>query len=79
MRSRPLLSVAMLLAFLGASASPLPSPSPAPPTLVVDGVRVLVQPPPILVGGRVYVPLQRTLDALGIPFHIRHGVLRARF
>ncbi len=79
MRSRPLLSVAMLLAFLGASASPLPSPSPAPPTLVVDGVRVLVQPPPILVGGRVYVPLQRTLDALGIPFRIRHGVLRARF
>ena len=47
--------------------------------LFVDGVRVPVEPPPILVGGRVYVPLQRTLDALGIPFRLRNGVLHARF
>ena len=79
MRYRPLLAIAVLLAFLGASASPSASPSPGPPTLLVDGVRVLVQPPPILVGGRVYVPLQRTLDALGIPFRIRNGTLHARF
>jgi len=79
MRYRAFFAVAALLAFLGASASPSPSPSPGPPTLLVDGVRVLVQPPPLVVGGRVYVPLQRTLDALGIPFRIRNGVLRARF
>ena len=79
MRFRPLLAVAVLLAFLGASASPSPSPTPGAPTLFVDGVRVLVQPPPLIVHGRVYVPLQRTLDALGIPFRLRNGVLHARF
>jgi hypothetical protein len=38
--------------------------------IVINGVKLPLQPPPMLVHGELYVPVRRTIEALGLPFTI---------
>ncbi|HTX57916.1 MAG TPA: hypothetical protein VMD47_12525 [Candidatus Acidoferrales bacterium] len=36
--------------------------------IVINGVKLPLQPPPMMIHGELYVPVRRTIDALGLPF-----------
>lgn len=38
--------------------------------IVINGVKLPLQPPPMLVHGELYVPVRRTIEALGLPFTV---------
>ncbi|HEX8806151.1 MAG TPA: hypothetical protein VF741_04340 [Candidatus Aquilonibacter sp.] len=38
--------------------------------IVINGVKLPLQPPPMMVHGELYVPIRRTIEALGLPFAI---------
>ena len=69
-RALGLLFAALLL---GATPAPSPKPTGGPPiSIVINGVRLPVEPPPILYRGELFVPVRRTIGALGLQF-IRNG------
>lgn len=54
---------------LGATPTPPPTPAPGPPiAIVINGVKLPVKPPPVMVHGELYVPVRRTIEALGLQF-----------
>ena len=67
-------ALAALVAATLFGATPTPSPSPHGPTIAINinGVRLPLEPPPILVAGELFVPVRRTIEALGLQF-IRSG------
>jgi len=65
------LTFALALCLLGAVASPSPRPA-SPIAIVINGVRLPLEPPPIMVGGELFVPVRLTIEALGLPF-VRSG------
>jgi hypothetical protein len=38
--------------------------------IVINGVKLPLQPPPMMVHGELYVPVRRTIEALGLPFNV---------
>ncbi len=38
--------------------------------IVINGVKLPLQPPPMMVHGQLYVPVRRTIEALGLPFNV---------
>jgi hypothetical protein len=38
--------------------------------IVINGVKLPLQPPPMMVHGQLYVPVRRTIEALGLPFAV---------
>ncbi len=38
--------------------------------IVINGVKLPLQPPPMMVRGQLYVPVRRTIEALGLPFAV---------
>ena len=38
--------------------------------IIINGVKLPLQPPPMLVHGQLYVPVRRTIEALGLPFAV---------
>jgi hypothetical protein len=41
--------------------------------IVINGVKLPLQPPPMMVHGELYVPVRRTIEALGLPFAVVGG------
>ena len=58
---------AMGVLLLGVAPPPTPAPGP-PIAIVINGVKLPLRPPPILVRGELYVPVRRTIEALGLTF-----------
>jgi hypothetical protein len=59
------------MAALLAAVSPTTSPSPQPGgaiAIVINGDRLPIEPPPRFEGDELYVPVRKTLEALGLPF-----------
>jgi hypothetical protein len=70
--------IALVLASIVAAVSaPRPTPSPPPPTgaiaIVINGDRLPIEPPPRFLGNELYVPVRKTLEALGLPFERSGG------
>ncbi|HEY1655829.1 MAG TPA: stalk domain-containing protein [Candidatus Tumulicola sp.] len=62
-----------LVALLVAVAGSPPKAAPAPPVksaiaIVINGNELPIDPPPRIEKGLLFVPVRRTLDALGLPF-----------
>ena len=38
--------------------------------IVINGVKLPLQPPPMMLHGQLYVPVRRTIEALGLPFNV---------
>lgn len=67
------LCVLLAVLTIGATTTPSPKPSGGPPiAIVINGVRLPVEPPPILYHGELFVPVRRTIEALGLQF-IQNG------
>jgi hypothetical protein len=61
--------LALVLAAAMLAAAPMPTPAPGPPiAIVINGVKLPVQPPPLMLRGILYVPVRRTIEALGLQF-----------
>ncbi len=57
---------ALVLCLIGATPAPKPRPTPRPIAIVINGVRLPLEPPPVMVNGELFVPVRRTIDALGL-------------
>lgn len=66
-----MLTIAALLAAAVAAPAAKSSPAPKPPsaiTIVINGNKLPIDPPPRVEHRLLFVPVRRTLDALGLPF-----------
>jgi hypothetical protein len=77
MRQRTAALLVLAFALVGASPpsanpSTSPKPTPHPIAIVINGEQLPVQPPPLYSKGRLFVPVRRTIEALGLDFSI-HG------
>ena len=62
-------AVAIAMIGLLGAAHPKPRPAPTPPiSIVINGDVLPVEPPPIVRKGILYVPVRRTIEALGLDF-----------
>ena len=68
------IAVVLVAALVLLGSAPKPAPTSAPISIVINGVKLPLQPPPILIRGELYVPVRRTIEALGLQF-MRSGNL----
>ncbi len=65
------LALVLAIALTGAAA-PKPKPTPTPPpniSIVINNARLPLEPPPRFEGGHLFVPVRRTIEALGLQFN----------
>jgi len=65
-------AIALLVAAALLGATPAPTAPEVPIAIVINGVKLPLRPPPMLLRGVLYVPVRRTIEALGLEF-IRSG------
>jgi hypothetical protein len=56
-------------------ASPKPKPTPRPIAIVINGELLPLEPPPLYQRGRLFVPVRRTIEALGLDFNLRNKMI----
>lgn len=69
---RRVFGLLLAAALVGAAPTPSPKASGPPIAIEINGVRLPVEPTPILFEGQLFVPVRRTIEALGLQFE-RHG------
>ncbi len=65
-----ILAALLLVGALGLAPRPVPS-GPPPIAIVINGVVLPLQPPPVVRRDLLYVPVRRTIEALGLAFERR--------
>lgn len=66
------LAVIFACALVGAARNPAPLPSgkkPSAISIVINGMRLPLNPPPRFERGVLFVPVRRTIEAFGLPFN----------
>jgi hypothetical protein len=69
MMFRRALCALLAATLLGTAALPTPDPHAPKIAIEINGVRLPLKPPPILVRGELFVPVRRTIEALGLQFN----------
>jgi len=67
--NRKLTALAIVLCLIGAGPAPKHAPPPRPIAIVINGVKLPLEPPPMLLKGELFVPVRRTIEALGLEFN----------
>ena len=57
-----------LLAVFVLGVVPAPQPKVSPIAIVINGVKLPLQPPPLMLHGELYAPVRHTIEALGLQF-----------